>query len=179
MVKTGFSVRDGMTNRPVMTACDTTILGCALLMAEHNVGSLILHEKKKIKGIVTEEDIVRKAVRHGKDMKKTKVSEIMEKNLITIEPGKDIYDAILLMKDNEIRQLPVMEKDRLVGLITMKDVLKIEPQLFDILADSLEIREEHLKPVNERIQAEGTCDSCGESTFVQRKKNSLVCKNCS
>jgi len=146
-------------------------------MKTHDVGSLIIHEDGHIKGIVTEQDIVRKAV-FGEIPAHTHISAIMTTQVIDIAPDKDIYEAILMMRDNDIRTLPVKEGKKLVGLITLKDILKIEPQLFDLIIDSLEVREESRKPIYEKIATEDICELCGELSRVQKKKNSRVCKAC-
>lgn len=65
----------------------------------------------------------------------------MEKDFPTIGPEKDIYDAIVLMRDKNVRHLPVMSKSTMVGFLTGKDVLKFQPQLFEVLADRIELRE--------------------------------------
>jgi signal-transduction protein with cAMP-binding, CBS, and nucleotidyltransferase domain len=177
-MKTCFSVRDGMTNKPVMAKPKTTIQDCAKLMAKHDVGSLIIGEPGKIKGLVTEEDFVRKAIL--KSIKSgSAVSNIMETDLVTITPEKDIYDALLVMRDNNLRHLPVVEKDKLVGLITLKDILKIEPQLFDLIVEDIELREEHRKPITERLMGEEVCEECGKlTTKIKEQRGSLLCTSC-
>jgi len=178
-MKTGFKVMDGMTNKPITATKDSTLDQVAHLMKKHDVGSVLINEEKKIKGIVTEQDLVRKAItNHLKPG--TKISEIMETKLITIRPEKDIYDAIVKMKDNDIRHLPVIDdKKKLVGLITMKDVLKIEPQLFELIVEMIELKEEHRKPLGEKIEKEGICHICGQySNKIERVERTLVCPGC-
>ncbi|MEM4260056.1 MAG: CBS domain-containing protein [Candidatus Woesearchaeota archaeon] len=146
-MKTGYRVRDVMTNKPIIVDPDCSVIDAAKIMRTHNVNSLIITKNKEAVGIVTDEDFVRKIVAKGEDFKKIKIREVMEKKLITIGPDQDIYHALILMRDNNIRQLPVLEKNKMIGFLTMKDILKIEPELFDIIVEKYELREESRKPI--------------------------------
>jgi signal-transduction protein with cAMP-binding, CBS, and nucleotidyltransferase domain len=70
--------------------------------------------------------------------------------MVIISPEKDIYDAIIKMRDKDVRRLPVIHDGELIGLLTEKDILKIEPSLFDLLVERYEIREEDKKPIKNR-----------------------------
>lgn len=143
-METGYKIGDIMTEKPITVISDTTIQQCAQIMQEKHLGSLIVKENN-IHGIITEQDIVRKVIALGIDPKTTPVKEIMEKNLITVEPRQDIYQALVLMNANNIRHLPVINNDRMVGFITIKDILKVQPQLFDLVVDKFELREQERK----------------------------------
>ena len=178
-MQTGYKVSDAMTERPVYVAPSISLIECSKIMEREHVGSLIIQEKGILNGVITEQDIVRKAVAKGLDTKKTKVSEIMEASVMTVGPSQDIYDALVLMRDYNIRQLPVMSGKKMVGLLTLKDILKIEPQLFDLLVDKFEIREEERKPINRIIPNEGICEACGEySEKIKKVKGSFLCGDC-
>ena len=129
------SVRDTMTRLPVAVGLNTLVSDCARIMLKEDVGSLIIEENNILKGIVTEKDLVNKIIARGEDPKKTKVKDIMEKNLVTIDPNKDIIEAIRIMSANDLRRLPVIENDNLVGLLTLKDILRVQPELFDIVLE--------------------------------------------
>lgn len=178
-MKTGFLVGDAMTKRPITVAGTLTIEECARLMADHHVGSLIVVDKEEPKGIVTEQDFVRKVMARGKDAKKVRVSDIMATGLLTVTPDMDIYDAIVMMRDNNIRHLPVLHGEEMVGFLTLKDILKVEPQLFDLMVDRFELREESRKPIPEFNPSLGECDACGQfSKELRRDGNALVCEQC-
>lgn len=139
MIKTGVKVGDAMTMDPITISPSATIREAAQLMKKEDVGSLLVLEKGKLIGIVTEEDFTEKVLAEGLNPEKTKISEVMIKELITITPEVDLYDALLEMNDNKIRQLPVMNKNKMVGYITLKDILKIYPQLFELVAERYRI----------------------------------------
>ena len=146
-MKTGFKVCDAMTTSPVMVAPSTNLEECAKIMEKNHVGALVVGQHKILQGIVTEQDIVRKAVAHSLKAKETTVESIMETQVQTIDPAADIFDALVAMRDRNIRHLPVVDGKEMVGLLTLKDVLKIQPQLFELLVEKFELREAERKPI--------------------------------
>jgi len=178
-MKTGYKVGDAMTIHPVTVRKETTLKECADIMAEKHVGSLLIEEKGKIVGIVTEQDMVRKAMANLLDPASTPVKKIMEKELLTISPKKDIYDALKIMRDYNIRHLPVLDKGNFVGFLTIKDILKIQPQLFELIVEKFELREEVRKPVFGGDENEGVCEVCGNySSHLEEVNGSKVCPQC-
>lgn len=178
-MKTGYKVCDAMTEKPITISPDLTIQQCAEIMSERHVGAVIIKDKGKLSGIITEQDIVRRSVIKNDKPSVRKASEIMETDMHTIEPEKDIFDALIRMKELNIRHLPVVSNNKMVGLLTLKDVLKIEPQLFDLLVEKFEIREGERKPINKANDKEGICQLCGAySEELVDKEGSLVCSKC-
>lgn len=176
-MKTGYKVMDAMTTKPVSISHDTTLLDCAREMDEKHVGAVVVKDNEQSLGIITEQDIIRKVVAKGINPLTEKVRDYMEKKLITVSPDKDIYDALILMRDNNIRHLPVVDESKMVGLLTIKDILKIEPQLFDLIVEKFEIREASRKPKS--TSSEGVCQGCGEYTVKIRNINdSMLCEVC-
>ena len=175
-METGYKVGDAITKNPITLKPGASLKQCADLMAKKHVGSVLIEEKGKIVGILSEQDIVRKAVAKGIAGKK-KVKDIMEKNLVTITPDKDLFDAIRVMRDHNIRHLPVVYKSKFLGLITMKDILKLEPDLFDLLIEKFEVREE--RKILRTEAEEGVCELCGEYTKEIKSIEGInVCPNC-
>jgi len=146
-METGYKVIDIMTNHPVTMKSDVTVKECAQAILSESVGSVLVVENNEIKGIITEKDIVTRLVAKGLDSKKTLLKDIMtpKSDMVFIEPNKDLYDAIIIMKDNGVRRLPVLDAGKIKGLLTLNDILKIEPDLFDIMVEKLDIREEERK----------------------------------
>ena len=174
-MKTGYRVCDAMTKAPISISPETTIKECADVMSKERLGSLLVKKDSKLLGIITDQDIVRKIIAKGADPLTTRVDKHMEKNLVTISPEKDIFDAITLMANKNVKHLPVMDGNIMLGILTQKDILKIEPELFDLLVDKLEIKEEPHKPT----MNEGLCSHCGNySERLVKNKYSLQCKNC-
>jgi len=141
-MKTGIKVMDAMTKKPASVAPDETIIDCTKLMLDKHVGSLLIKENEKLLGFLTERDLV-KMVSLGIDPRTTKVKQIMTTRIVTISPEKDIYDAIILMNKEDIRRLPVIINDKIIGLITLRDILTIQPTLFDLILDMVDIKKNH------------------------------------
>lgn len=146
-METGYMVCDAMTKKPIMVLPNTSVVECAKIMAKNHVGSLVVGRGKKLMGIITEQDIVRKIVARNQDVKKAKVEDYMEKRLVTVSPEVDIFAALKMMSEANIRHLPVMDDSNMLGFITLKDILKIEPELFDLIVDKFELREAGRKPI--------------------------------
>lgn len=103
---------------------DTTVLEALQLMAELNIGSIMILEDGKYKGIMTERDYARKVIIMGKSSTDTKVSEIMSSDFPRVTPSDTIDYCMQLMSDKNIRYLPVFEGDNLSGIISINDVVK-------------------------------------------------------
>lgn len=169
-----------MTKKPISINPTITIDECSKIMLKEHIGSLLIVEGGKLVGIIAEQDIVRKVVAKGLDPHNTKIKEIMVTNIITIDPDSDIYEAIVIMRDSNIRHLPVMHKKSMVGYLTIKDVLKIEPQLFELLVEKFEIREERNKPVfGEERMPGGICEICSNyANELYHLEGIMYCSSC-
>lgn len=141
----GLRVLDAMTVRPVAAHPNMSIRDVAALMERYNIGSVLIKNGTELLGIVTEMDYVRRAVLEGHDCTDTPISKIMTRDIVTVSPGMDVLDALLLMKDAEVTHLPVVDDGELVGFITLKDILKVQPHLFENIVDMIELREESRK----------------------------------
>ncbi|MFH1052838.1 MAG: CBS domain-containing protein [Candidatus Woesearchaeota archaeon] len=178
-MRTGIKVGDAMTEKPVILTSDNSLRQCAQTMNDMKVSAVIVQDKDELAGIITEKDIVRKIVAKGKNPLELSIKDLMDHNVRTIGPNEDIFTALVKMRDLNIRHLPVMEGKKMVGLLTLKDVLKIQPQLFELLVHKFEIREEERKPLKRMSEKEGVCELCGEYTSELLSINkSLVCEDC-
>jgi CBS domain-containing protein len=177
-MRTGYKVGDVMTQKPIVAPSDADIQSLAKTMAEYKINAVIVAEGKSLKGIVTEQDIIRKAIALGKNPLELKANDVMEKNLTTINPNIDLKEALVLMSDLNIRHLPVIEDKSFVGLLTMKDILKIQPHLLELISHKINLREEERKIIN-LSPKEGICNICGEySEELIKEDGFVVCKKC-
>ena len=178
-MKTGYAVSDVMTQSPITVGPDTKVEKCASEMKKNKVSTLIIKEDKELVGVVSEKDIIRKVIAEGKNPIGMPVRDIMVTSIITIEPDKDMHDALRKMRDMDVRHLPVIHNGELVGLLTMKDALKIEPQLFELMVEKIRLREESRKPITSIGEDEGICELCGEySSKLISNEGSFVCEKC-
>lgn len=107
------------------------------LMSEKDVGALVVIENKKVVGIISERDYARKIVLLGKTSKQTKVKEVMSPHLISVSPDTSVEDAMVLMTGKHVRHLPVFDKNKIVGVISIGDVLKSVISNKDFLINQL------------------------------------------
>lgn len=108
----------------VSIAPDAMVFDALVLMEEHNIGSLAVIQGAKLVGIITERDYVRKVILKGKSSKKTPVSDIMTSKVFAAKPQMPIEDAMALMNAKRIRHLPVKERSKLLGMVSMGDLVK-------------------------------------------------------
>jgi len=117
------TIEKWMHKKLVIASSDTTVMKAANEMVDCGVGSLIVVDNHKPVGIITETDIVRKVVASGVSSKLITLEDIMTKNLISIPKTATLHEASELMEKNKIKRVPVMEKGKIVGIITATDVV--------------------------------------------------------
>lgn len=129
-------VKDVMTNDVASLNPEDSIERAAELMKEFNIGSLPVCEGKKVIGIVTDRDIALRAVAEGKDNRNQTVKDVMSSNPVVIDSQADVKEAAKLMSDNQIRRIPIVEANSLVGMVSLGDIA-VEPHLEDNAQDAL------------------------------------------
>ncbi len=100
-----------------------TVYEALELMAEKNIGAVMVVDDEKLVGIFSERDYARKVVLQGKNSRDTKMEELMTKNVFYIKPHRTVKDCMVLMSKKHIRHLPVMENGNLIGIVTIRDVV--------------------------------------------------------
>ena len=115
-------------------APEASVYDALKLMAERNVGALAVTEGQRLVGLVSERDYARKVVLLGRVSKDTPVRDIMTREVVCVDPSQGVDDCMALMTERHFRHLPVIEEGRLVGLISIGDVVKsiLDHQQFTI-----------------------------------------------
>jgi len=103
---------------------DARVFDALRVMAEKSVGALIVMEGSKIAGVISERDYARKVILHGKSSHELQVRDIMTSKVITVHPGQTVEECMALMTEKRIRHLPVTEADRLIGVLSIGDLVK-------------------------------------------------------
>ena len=106
-------------------------------MSEKEIGALVVMENKKVVGILSERDYARKIILQGKSSKNTLVQEVMSTNLFSVTPDTRVEDAMVLMTGKHVRHLPVFEKNKFIGIISIGDVVKLVISQKDFLINQL------------------------------------------
>ncbi len=116
---------------------ETTVYDTLKLMADKNIGAVLVLKQDKLVGIMSERDYARKVVLKGKISKEIPVNEIMSSNVICIDPDQTIKNTKAVMIQKRIRHLPVMEEDKLVGIISIGDVVNAVLEENSFMIDQL------------------------------------------
>lgn len=115
-------VKDIMTKNVASLNPEDTVEHAAQLMKEYNIGSLPICNEEKVIGIITDRDIATRSSAEGENVQKQTVRDIMTSNPVTIKSDMDIKDAARIMSERQIRRLPVVESNSLVGMLSLGDV---------------------------------------------------------
>ena len=119
----GTKVRDVMTDRPRCVTLETPISEVAELMESEDIGSLPVLEGDQLAGMITDRDIVVRAIARGKDPRGMPVREVASRELVTVYADDDLSNALKKMASEQVRRLPVVDEDnRLVGVLSQADV---------------------------------------------------------
>jgi len=102
-------------------------------MNKFEIGCLIGVRRGKAMGILTERDVLKRVVAEGKDASKIRVKDVMTSPLVVAEPSMDLAEAVKLMFQMKIKKLPVVDEKRLVGLVSLTDIARFQPQMITIL----------------------------------------------
>ena len=177
-MKTDVTVKDVMSPHPISINFEAPISMAARKMKRKNVGSLIVTEKKKPVGIITESDILKKVVAEDKPSN-TLVKDIMSSPLIGIDPKTGIEEAIKIMGKKKIRRLPIIENGNLVGMATQKDILNVSPMLLEVAREWASIAENNEIAYKKKTLLSGKCEGCGMlSNRLRNVDGILLCEYC-
>lgn len=126
-------VEDVMVKEVITIDENSTVKEAADVMNKFEIGCLIAVRKGKAMGIITERDLLKRVVAEAKDANKTKVKDVMSSPLVVVEPSMDLDEAVRLMFQMKIKKLPVVDGKRLVGLVSLTDIARFQPQMINIL----------------------------------------------
>lgn len=176
------AVGDVMTRNFISAKPDSSLYDCIKLMAKERVNSLIISQNKHLVGILTARDVLWViAKKSDADLKKIRAIDIATKKIAVIKPSADISQALKKMKLSNFRRLPVIAKGEVIGVVTIKDILAVEPNLYSETRDLMdEIREEERKREQADVEwpLEGICENCGAFSELLKVEGMLLCLDC-
>ena len=130
------SVRDTMTGNPRSIDASASVVEAAQLMREAHIGSLPITDGEQLVGMITDRDITTRVVAESADQQ-TSVGDISSRDLITVEPDRDLDEALQLMARHQVRRLPVVENGRLVGIVAQADIALSESEMTGKLVEAI------------------------------------------
>ncbi len=178
-------VADLMTRDALSVKPETNLLECAKKMVRKNTSSLLLMHEKKLVGFITQQDILWALIKKSKeDLSKIKAIDISPKKIATIKPTSNIEEAINKMKKLKFERLPVIHEKKLVGIISIRDILTFNPEFYPELEELAKINEEseklkRIKRTKEKTpEREGICEECGNYGSLYKINGTLICSSC-
>ncbi|HEY9723705.1 MAG TPA: CBS domain-containing protein [Oscillatoriaceae cyanobacterium] len=123
------TVRDLMTANPVCATCDTTLQDAARMMQRADCGILPVLEQRRLRGVITDRDIVLRAVAKGVDTKAARVGDFLTDAVFTISPEADCEIAMREMEARQVRRLFVVDQGQLIGVVALGDLAESEPKV--------------------------------------------------
>ena len=178
-------VADVMTREPVTVKPEETLFNCAKKMVRGKVGSLLLVDKERLVGFISQKDVLWALVKKSKrDLSEIKAVDISPKKIAVIKPTATVKEAINKMNKLKFDRLPVVENGKLLGLITVRDILSFHPEIYPELEEYARIREEQeklrrIKKTKElAVMDDGICEECGKRGMLYRINGMLVCDSC-
>ncbi|WP_292388669.1 CBS domain-containing protein [Methanosarcina sp. UBA5] len=180
------SVAEVMNKAVIVMDINSDIPTIAREMISRDAGSVIITENGKAMGIITERDFVKGIVTEDRKPGEVKASEILSTPLITVEPETSIVEVSEIMLKANIKRLPVLEKGRIIGLISNTDILMVTPGLNTILKELIDMNREAIlstPSIEEISEAEdfqtGICESCNVFSYDLRFVDGrYLCGNC-
>jgi len=126
-------VEDVMVEDVVTVSADATVKEAVSIMNKQEIGCLIVIRREKAVGIVTERDMLARVLAKSCSPERTRVSEVMSAPLIVADPKMDLEEAARLMFKMKVKKLPVVSNGKLIGLITLTDLARFQPQIIKLL----------------------------------------------
>jgi CBS domain-containing protein len=171
-------VKEAMKTNLAIVKPTTSVLDAAKIMKKRKLGNILIVEKKRPIGILTESDILRKIVAEGKNAKDIQVKNVMSTPVIVIDPYVTLEEAMKTMGKCNVRRLPVIENNELIGIITQKDISSISPILHEISREWYDITVQDETHMKKQIFS-GKCEDCGIlSANLRNVDGRLLCDDC-
>jgi CBS domain-containing protein len=177
-IRKEMSVREVMTSKLVVANINSSVLEIAREMISQNVGSVIITDDVGPVGIITETDIISKVVINNMMPGTVMAGQIMSSPIIATKPSTNVIEAAEQMTRCNIRRLAVIDGDRIVGIITDRDILIVSPGLNTILESLIELHRDENNFVEESGIERGICQRCGAYTDLTQMNGLMICEDC-
>lgn len=171
-------VKEAMKTNLAIVKPELSILESAKIMKKRKIGNVLVTKDDLLVGILTESDIIKKVVAEGEKPEDISVAEVMSTPVIVVDPYVSLEEAMKTMGKCNVRRLPVIEDDELIGIITQKDISRISPILHEISREWYDITVRDETFYKKQIFS-GKCEDCGTlSPSLKNVDGRLLCDDC-
>jgi CBS domain-containing protein len=171
-------VKDVMKKNVITADPNLSMADVAKIMTNNRVGSVVIMSGNRPKGIITNDDIVT-VVANGQSPKGVKIKEFRKKKrgLVSAKPDDTVTDVAKKMIKNGVKRIPVIDKGKLLGIVSDKEILLVSPELIEILSEKLKMRVERVADPTREIS--GICENCeAYSDNLVNVNGRWVCEDC-
>ncbi len=174
-------VKDIASDESFFLKASDTIIEAAKMMKENNISSVIIISEEGFFpiGMITERDIVQRIVAEGKDFQE-KIKDYMTHPVISIDPEIPLIEAMKKMREQDIKRLVVIKDKELEGMISYSDIIKVSPELLELLSNKADIECMDEIEVEDDEDLPGICEICGAESedLVENDEGLFVCEDC-
>lgn len=156
---------------------DKTALDAGKFMRKIRRGFLVVVKNKKAVGVISDSDLITEVVTKNLKADKVPIKQFMTEPVISVRPEEDILSAVRKMKRSNIHRLPVIDKGKVIGVISLTDIAKTSPEMLDLLEYRLKMKEMPFEIKEEATS--GICDNCDNYSVDLRKVDEQwLCEDC-
>jgi len=171
-------VREIMSSPVIEANEEDSIQSIAEKMRKYHIGSIVIMRNGKPVGIITKRDLIDKVIAENKIPSQVKAKEIMSSPVYEASPDDEISKVVRKMNDLKVSRLIVTYKGKLVGIVSLKDVLQVTPEIIDLIREKIKLAESAIAERKQELM-EGYCDSCGEwSDSLSIIDGQFLCEEC-
>jgi len=171
-------VKEVMSKPAVAVDANKTAKVAGELMRKTRKGFLVVVQKGNPVGTLSDSDLIGRVVAKAKDASKLRVRDLMSRPMISVSPAEDVMEAVKKMRKSNIHRLPVVDKGKVLGVVSLSDIARSSPDMAYILEYRQEMKK-HPFEIRERVTS-GICESCGNFSerLEQTADGSWVCETC-
>ncbi|MEM1575037.1 MAG: CBS domain-containing protein [Nitrososphaerota archaeon] len=171
-------VREIMSSPVIEANEEDSIQTIAEKMKKYHIGSIVIMRNGKPVGIITKRDLIDKVIAENKLPSQVKAKEIMSSPVYEASPDDEISKIVRKMNELKVSRLIVTYKGKLVGIVSLKDVLQVTPEIIDLIREKIKLAESAIAERKKELM-EGYCDSCGEwSDSLSVIDGQFLCEEC-
>ena len=171
-------VKEAMKTNLAVVNPSITVIEAAKIMKKRKIGNVLVIQDNQPVGILTESDILKKVVAEGKNPNEVLVKEVMSTPILITDPYVSLEEAMKKMTKCNVRRLPVIEDDKLIGIITLKDISRMSPILHEISREWHDITMRDESYYKKQVFS-GKCEDCSTlSTNLKKVDGRLLCEDC-